>query len=265
MTLSIIIVNYNGEKYLSNCLESIELCCEGISYEVIIVDNASNDNSINVIKSMNNDKILLIENDKNIGFAKGNNLGVQNSKGRYILLLNNDTVLLNNLKSALDIFKQEKVGIVSIKMLGKDMEYRYSVGNFPTPLRLLKLSRLYKTTNEFKKGLFDKKLYKVDWVEGSFILTTKNIWVSTKGLDENYFMYVEDVDYCKKVSSKNYHIMYCPKLEYVHFGGYGSSREIQLKKGFKLYINEHMTEPTKILSKICLEFNFLVKRLKNIT
>ena len=120
--LSVIIVNYNGGKYLKDCLEAIKNNLKDINYEIIIVDNNSNDDSIELLQANYNEEIILIKSSINLGFAKGNNLGVKKSNGKYVLLLNNDTILKNSIKLALNIFKKQDVGIVGIKMLGKKNE-----------------------------------------------------------------------------------------------------------------------------------------------
>ncbi|RBP34667.1 hypothetical protein DFR65_101564 [Oceanihabitans sediminis] len=261
--LSIIIINYNGERFLKDCIESIKKTCQGISYEIIIVDNASQDNSIQVLEKEFATDITLIKSKDNLGFAKGNNLGVSKSNGEFILLLNNDTILRHSLQPAIEAFKTNNVGIVGIKMLGKDSEYRHSAGYFPSASRLIKLSRLYKFTNGFKTGDFkDLAPKSVDWVEGSFLMTKKAIWHKVKGLDEDYFMYVEDIDFCKKVTTHNFKVLYLPNIEYLHFGGYGASREHMLKEGFKKYINKHLKTPKKQLAHLSVGFNFMIKDVK---
>jgi GT2 family glycosyltransferase len=261
--LSIIIVNYNGERFLKDCIESIKNTCHDISYEIIIVDNASQDNSVELLESQFIKDITLIKSKDNLGFAKGNNLGVSKSNGELILLLNNDTILKHSLKAAIEALKNENVGVVGIKMLGKDGEYRHSVGYFPSASRLLKLTRLYNFTNGFKTGNFKENIPKpVDWVEGSFLMTKTSIYHKVNGLDENYFMYVEDIDFCKKVTTHNFKVLYLPNIEYLHFGGYGASREHMLKEGFKKYINKHLKTPNKQLALLSVGFNFIIKDVK---
>lgn len=261
--LSIIIVNYNGKHYLKDCLDSLKKCCGGINHEVIIFDNASTDNSIDFIQQ-NFPKIQLIESKENIGFARGNNKAVQSSKGDLILLLNNDTVLLDNILPAIEVVDRDKVGVVGIKMLGKQNEYRRSVGKFPTPIRLLKLSWLYYNSIDFKNGKFGKSQYEVDWIEGSFLLTKRKIWDSIGGLDSDYFMYVEDLDFCKKVRLADKKAIYFTECSYIHYGGYSKQRGELLKNGFKKYINKHHKGLTKKISVLSLEFNYFVKYAKEI-
>ena len=129
--LSIIIVNYNGLQYLDDCLSSIEVKCTGLSYEVIFVDNKSTDSSVAFIDS-HYSWVKVITSDENLGFARGNNLGVASSCGENLLLLNSDTVLLTDLDVFMDIIRLEDIGVVGAQMFGPNNEPRRSFGRFPS-------------------------------------------------------------------------------------------------------------------------------------
>lgn len=269
--LSIIIVNYNGIKYLDDCLNSIINICKNISYEIIFVDNASNDNSLKYI-SENYPQVIAIENKENLGFAAGNNIGVANSSGEYILLLNNDTILLSELTSALGLLEFiPTIGVVGIKMLGKNHEYRMSTGHFVSPLRLFKISSLHKKDGKFYNGDFPNSndmYYKVDWVEGSFLLTRRKIWEKLGGLDEEYFMYVEDMDFCKNVKNIGYECVYFPNVSYIHYGGYSTNRLDMLVFGFRRFLKKHNGVVANIMATIILTFKltfkYIISRVKGI-
>lgn len=265
MTLSIIIVNYNGKKYLSDCLNSIKKQCKGFDYEIIILDNASSDGSVEFLKKNYSDSINLIESKENMGFARGNNTAAMVANGRYLLLLNNDTILLTNPLKAIKKFHNPQIGVISMKMLGTNKEYRYSAGNFPTPLRLLKLSQLFKKNDGFKNGSFQTTdSISVNWVEGSFLLTKLELWKELKGLDEDYFMYAEDIDYCRRIQNLSYEVRYLPVDGYIHYGGYGSNRQNMLKKSLNTYVNKHLKGSSKIMAKLALQINFIIKNAKKI-
>ena len=236
--LSVLIVNYNGVKTLGDCIDSISRLVS-LPYEVIVVDNASTDGSCAYIKKYF-PNVRLISCERNLGFAGGNNLGAQAAKGKYLLLLNNDTTLLTDIKPAIEIFeKYAHIGIVGGKMLGSNGEYRYSAGYFPSPFRLIKISFLYKKKGAFRKGDFpldgNSGIYPVDWVEGSFLITRLSIWQELNGLDEGYFMYGEDVDFCRRVRILGFRAAYCPRISYIHYGGYDSDRLPWIVKGFFRY------------------------------
>jgi len=261
--VSVIIVNYNGENFLVECLESIQEKCVNMSYEVIMVDNDSTDGSLTLVKE-NFPWVKLIESNENLGFAKGNNLGVAESQGEYILLLNNDTVLLDGWESLLDCFSDESVGSIGIKMLGGEKEHRKSVGYFPSPYRLFKLALLNVPLSRLENLERSSDLiHKVDWVEGSFILTTRENWDMVNGLDESYFMYAEDVSFCKKMQLKNKYTYYAPLYSYIHYGGYNHSREYLLKTGLSLFVAQFYSGLYLKLCQASIFFNFnVVKALK---
>ncbi|GAB5563388.1 MAG: hypothetical protein Wins2KO_04510 [Winogradskyella sp.] len=261
--ISIIIVNFNGLQFLKNCLDSIEKTLINVSYEIILVDNASTDGSVNFINQYYLSKITLIKSEENLGFGKGNNLGVRSAKGEFLLLLNNDTILHSDLDVVLQKFVDKKVGAVGIKMLGKNGEYRLSAGYFPSVLRLLRLKSLYKTDQGFNNALFKKDLYEVDWIEASFLLVRRKTWDHILGFDEDYFMYVEDIDICKKIKNKGFKILYLTQFNFTHYGGYSESREHLLKQGLLLYVKKHFGLFSKNLAQLSIFLNFSVKSIKN--
>jgi GT2 family glycosyltransferase len=238
--LSIIIVNYNGDNYLEDCINSIYASCKSIDFEIIIIDNNSKDGSVVLLKR-EFPQIELIESAVNLGFAGGNNLAVKKASGKNILLLNNDTILLEDLSIAIDELNKEEVGVVSIKMLDKSKQYRKSVGKFPTIYSLMLFSKLYMKKDGFETGDFSDKHYEVDWVEGSFLLTKRDYYIKLGGLTEDYFMYVEDVDYCKKIALLGKKRIYFPAISYVHYSGFNSTRNYRLIDGYKIYVNKYFT------------------------
>lgn len=259
--LSIIIVNYNGIDFLNDCIHSVVEHCKNINYEIILVDNNSIDNSIQSIEK-DFPEVILIKNKKNLGFAAGNNIGVRHSNGEYILLLNNDTLLVDDLKPAIDLLKTDQtIGIIGIKMLDKSKQYRQSAGYFPSPLRLLKLKSMLIHSNGFDDGAFDKSrpFFSVDWIEASLLLTRKKLWDELKGMDETFFMYAEDIDYCRRVSAMKKKNVYLPTLSYIHFGGFNVKRNKLLKKGLIHYVNKHFSGMRKWISRLNIELNFFVK------
>ncbi|SCZ67287.1 hypothetical protein SAMN03097708_03117 [Thiohalomonas denitrificans] len=260
MKLSIIIVNYNGGHFFDACLRSI---AEHVPFEheVIVVDNASSDGSVEYLRSTH-PEVTLIESQSNRGFAGGNNLAASYAKGNFLLLLNNDTILLNDLARALAFMESDpSVGILGARMLGKNNEYRCSAGYFPEPWRLAKLSSLYRKDNEFGNGVFSNNISarQVDWVEGSFLLTPASLWRDLGGLDEAYFMYVEDVDYAKRVADSGKSVLYFPEISYMHFGGYGQSRIGMLFAGFRRYHRTHSNWVKRVLANIILDVGLLTR------
>ena len=259
--LSILIVNFNGKDFLGPCFDSIRKHIT-VPYEIIVVDNASHDGSVKHIREYYHE-INLIISEVNLGFSAGNNLAARSAKGNYFLLLNNDTLLLSDLKSAVALLSSDpSIGVLGCSQVGSANEYRYSTGHFPSPLRLLFFSTIFNRDGPFKNGDFplgNKTLYDVDWVEGSFILTRSELWQSLGGMDEGYFMYVEDIDYCKRVHDSGFRVVYFPFLSFLHYGGYSSCRLAMLINGFRRYHKKFSNGIVQLSANFILMFGLILK------
>ncbi|GAB64077.1 MAG: glycosyltransferase family 2 protein [Candidatus Jettenia sp.] len=231
MKLSILIINYNKKDYLSECLESINrhVC---IQHEVIVVDNASSDDSCEFVRE-NFPDVNLIASKRNLGFSGGNNLGAAHAKGEILLLLNNDTRLISSLSPAINKFDTHKqLGVLGCRMYYGDGSFQPSFGFEHDPLRQvlswLGLGSYLLLPNIFKRVDVDERRYSfyqydVAWVSGAFMMTRRDLWEKLGGLDERYFMYVEDVDYCKRVRETGYRVCYTPYVKIIHYQGAGSA------------------------------------------
>lgn len=226
--LSIIIVNFNGKHFLADCLDSIEkqISC---SHEVILVDNASSDGSAEFIREKY-PFVILVESRVNTGFTGGNNLGARLARGRFFLLLNNDTKLLSDIAPLLNEFEDDTLGALGCRIYYGDGRQQFSFGFEHTPSRII-LSWLglggilllpnWFRRNEMNVGSYDEPHKDIDWVSGAAMLTARSLWEQMKGLDEGYFMYIEDVDYCKRVRNAGYRVAYSPDAEVIHYEGAG--------------------------------------------
>jgi GT2 family glycosyltransferase len=260
--VSVIIVNYNGLKYLKECLDSLYKNLEEITFEIIIIDNNSVDASCDYLKA-NFPEVKLIESKINYGFGKGNNEAVKTAKGEYLLLINNDTIVLDKIKTVLNFIKSNSnVGVVGINMLNKNKEYLPAAGNFPNYRNMFQFKKLLDLGPEFKKGKFSKESYEVDWLSGSFLFLSKNTYATVNGFDEDYFMYVEDVDFCKKIANIGLKRFFIPDTNYIHFVGFNSNKNPMLVKGYKIYIQKHFSGIEKRLVYGVLFINSLVKEIK---
>ena len=259
---SVVIVNYNGQKYLQECLDSLTDNLSNLTYEIIIVDNNSIDESCLFIKAQF-PEVKLIESKENLGFGKANNLGVKNATYDTILLLNNDTILQDNLLPALEtLYQNEDNGIVTINMLDAQKKYISAVGRFPSPLKLIKISLLSDQREAFKTGEFKEKLYEVDWISGAFMLMRKSDYEHLNGFDADYFMYVEDVDFCKRMADYGKKCIFQSNLNYIHFVGFNKSREPLLLKGYEIYAEKHFDFSGKLIGKFMITVNRTIKALK---
>ena len=260
-TLSVIIVNYNGLQYLQGCFDSLYKNLEGISFEIIVVDNNSADASCSYIRE-NYPQVTLIESKENLGFGKGNNVAVKETRGKYLLLINNDTIVLDKLEPILMIMENDKqIGALGINMLDGNGKYLKAAGNFPSPVSLLLMKKLWKG-KDFKKGSFKKNFYEVDWLSGAFLCIPRRLYDDVGGFDERYFMYVEDVDLCKKIADKGYKRIFSPNFSYIHFVGFSPSKNPLLIKSFKLYVLKHFKGYIKITALLALKINAGVKTIK---
>lgn len=260
--LSVIIVNYNGRRFLKECFDSLYSYLNGIAFEIIVLDNASADGSCEYIRS-EYPNVILEASPVNHGFGKGNNKAVKLAKGDCLLLINNDTIVLDDVKPALDFLKaDESIGIIGINMLDANKNYLPVAGKFPNVASMFQLKKLLLLGEEFRTGKFVCESYEVGWLGGSFLLLRKSTYEAVGGFDEAYFMYVEDVDFCKKIADKGLKRIFMPGLRYVHFIGFGNSRNPMLIKGYRIYISKHMSGLKKIICLIALQLNASVKKAK---
>jgi GT2 family glycosyltransferase len=271
MDLSIIIVNYNGEKFLKPCYESI-VKNVSVKFEIIIVDNNSTDNSVQFIESHLSD-VKLIKSEYNLGFSGGNNLGCNVAEGKYLLLLNNDTVLTSDVKRAIEIMEHTCIGVVGGNLNYGDNRLQYSIGFEHTPLNILlswipfinsKLNKFCRVNTIDEHYISEQR--NLSWVSGAYLYTPKAIWEKVNGLDDTYFMYIEDVDYCKSVRDAGHEICYSPEITAIHYKGGGKNwigdRAVSWTiDSYKIYLNKyHSYFPSK-LSLYCLAVVFLLRGL----
>jgi len=222
-TLSIIIVSYNTEKLTRDCIESILKNSSGVNYEILVVDNDSKDNSVKMLRGYQSSPLnfKLLENRENLGFAKANNQAAKKAKGEYLLLLNSDTVVKkDSLKKIIDFAKETTdAGVVGAKLLNEDGSIQPSCVNFPT---------IRNAIREYfigQKGFFDKfapegrQPVEVNAVVGAAFLITPRARMKVGLLDERYFFYFEDIDYCRRIWKAGLKVYYLPSSEVVHYHG----------------------------------------------
>lgn len=262
-TLSVIIVNYNGQRFLKGCLDALVKHLEGIDAEIIVLDNNSHDDSCAYLKA-NYPQVRLIESKTNLGFGAGNNEAVRQSVGDYLLLINNDTIVLDPLLPALRFLQNDPtIGAVGINMLDANERYLPVSGDFPNPGNMFRMKKIQERNTLFTMGNFTQESYEVDWLSGSFLLMPKTVYDSIGGFDEDYFLYVEDVDLCRRIANKGYKRVFLPGFRYIHFVGFNTSKNPLLVKGYELYIAKHLKGGYKWRVLAALKINKFVKMLKN--
>ena len=256
MDLSIIIVNYKSSHHVLKCLHSIEECKMKINYEIIVVDNASGDDSKELILSAFN-QIIWVQGEYNAGFARANNRGIRVSKGRNILLLNADTIIKNDaIEQTVSMFdKEDRCSACGVQLLNPDGSKQFSGAKFVTGginnfLALPYLGQLIRYLG-FKSGMKQhnivdiKKDIDVDWIVGAFIMTRRSTLDRAGLLDEDFFIYAEEIEWCSRLRKygpmKLYH-----KPEVVHIGG-GTSSSFYNKKSNENFGNLHDQKGKQIL------------------
>jgi GT2 family glycosyltransferase len=226
--LSVIILNYNGEAYIKNCLDSIFSNGEGINFEVIMIDNASTDSSLDIVKR-NFPQVRIIENSINYGYSKGNNIGIHQSRGEYCLILNSDTEILpRSLKRSLDFIKKTPaLSIVCAKVLNFDETPQVNCRRFPNFFSDYLNHAFFKikyidnpiSKRQIIRTWESDKIQQVDWASGCFLLTRKKDLEKAGMFDENFFLLYEDIDLCKRFSRIGGQTIYYPQAIIKHKGG----------------------------------------------
>lgn len=266
--LSILIVSYKGWNRLVKCLESLDsFSGEKFSFEVIVVDNKSDDEMIREIEKRFN-KFRFIHNQINGGYANGCNLAARNANGSYFLILNPDTVASEKeIEKLLFTAKNNPhYGIVSCKQVNEKGKECIVTGEFPRFLNLTGLQRaVFKTLKRSGKKIGGEVSFP-DWISGSVVMMSSANFIRVNGLDEDFWMYFEDVDLCRRVRNLNLEVAYCRKISIEH--NHGGSSRINLKTATltktevhisrHLYISKHKSGIEKVLIQVFLVINNLI-------
>jgi len=238
--LSIIIVNWNTRDLLTPCLQSVYDTTSNLDFEVVVVDNASTDGSQAMVRQQF-PHIHLIANRENVGFARANNQAMRVSKGRYALLFNSDALLLANAVQVMISLAEAnpQAGIIGAQLLNPDGSFQASHTPFPNLWQeFLILSgagrMLYGHWYPSRGPQEDQGPQMVDYVEGACMLVRREAFEDVGGLDEGYFMYAEEVDWCYAMREKGWQVWYQPAAKVIHLGG-GSSRGRRTQREADLY------------------------------
>lgn len=228
--LSIIIVNYNVQYFLEQCIYAVLKATENIPSEIFVVDNNSTDGSVEMVKKQFSDKVILIANKENVGFSKANNQAIKVAKGEYVLLLNPDTVVEEDTFTKCIEFMDEHpdAGGLGVKMIdGKGVFLPESKRGLPTPLvafyKIFGLSTLFPKSKRFGKYhlgyLNDDEIHEIEILSGAYMWLRKKVLDEIGYLDETFFMYGEDIDLSYRVTQAGYKNYYFPKARIIHYKG----------------------------------------------
>lgn len=267
-SLSIIIISYNTEKLLYDCLKSVYETVENTDFDVIVVDNGSSDRSIEMVKS-HFTQVNLISNNTNNGFSKANNQAIRLTGSRYILLLNGDTTLKESAVDKLVQFLDEHphVAAVGPKVLNSDGSIQSIGGAFPSITKaLLIFFRLDKwLPNKVKylmfSGIFwpDDIVRKVDWVSGCCLMARKAVFDKIGCLSEEFFFYGEDVEWCYRANKTANSIYYVPQAEIYHIcGGSGISQKHELWCNMEYVLYKKIFGFNKCIAYVVIELGSLL-------
>ncbi len=249
--VSIVIVNFNSGQYLKNCLESIYNCTKGVSFEIILVDNASTDGSFEKIRE-DFTSIFGLKNDSNLGFAAANNIGAKSAQGKYLLFLNPDTLLVDDAISAMYQFLESADNMVAAcgaRLQNPDGTYSVSFGNFPTLFQQFSdigFRAIYKRYYDRKLSISPPCNFTdpqpVGYLSGADTFIRKDIFLKLGGFDEAYFMYYEDTDLFYRLHKAGYQSYLLPEVSITHIGSSTSDSD-----GTFNYSKYSMLEKSKYL------------------
>lgn len=262
-TLSIIILNWNGCDLLRDCLRSVQdnvRMFQPADVETFVVDNASTDGSVEMVRAAFRE-VRLIVNAENLGFARANNVGIVASRGRYALLLNNDTVVPTGALAGLVAFMEAHpdAGAVGPQLLGPDGAAQpYAFGGDPTLGYLLRrgINRLL-----FGRPLHDwatNVIQPVDWVSGACLLVRRAAIDRAGLLDEQIFMYFEDNDWCLRIRRAGWRVYYDPQIAITHIGGQSLAHNPAARRAYyeslRYFYAKHYGPRALAVLNVCLPF-----------
>ena len=276
MTLSIVIVNYNTEKLLRSCLKSVYAGANGTPLDIWVVDNSSRDSSVAMLKSLF-PMVKVIQNPSNVGFSRANNVVISQSRSDYVLLLNPDTLIIGDAIERVVKFMKEhpEVGIAGCKVLNRDGTLQLACRrSIPTPevafYRLTGLSKLFPRSRVMAKYNMTyespDQTHEVDAVSGAFLMIRRKVVEEIGPLDERFFMYGEELDWCLRTKRAGWSVMYYPEAQIVHYKGestkYNSRKAaIEFYRAMYLFHRKHFAKDYSPVTNFLIYAGIGVKAL----
>lgn len=264
MDISIIIVNYNTLELTKNTIDSVIEKTTGIKYEIILVDNASTDGSIEYFEKNYKDKIIFLKNKENLGFGRANNKGIEIAKGKFIFLLNSDTLLINNaIKILFDYMKlNSKVGVCGGNLydikLNPVHSYLEKIPSIKTEINYFfnilgkVLKKISKRRDDFN---YSKLVKEVGYITGADMMIRKSVLEKVGVFDEIFFMYSEEAELTYRIKQAGYKIMSVPMAQIIHLEG--KSTKFKDKK-FRMYLESKYKYFYKVYGiESCKKFYFI--------
>ena len=248
--VSIIIVNYNTKQLTINCINSIFKKTSDITFEIILVDNASTDGSVDFFSK--DERIIFISNSENVGFGRANNIGLTQAKGKYLLFLNSDTILIDNVIKEFYVFAEQhahlNIGAIGGLLLSEDGNLNHSFGKFPSAysvwyyfwdsiLQKLKLTKGYQINKQ--KQIEQENYQFVDYIAGADLFVPASVLMKIGVFDPIFFMYYEETDLQKRMANQGLARIVINNHGIIHLEGASFDKTKQETVTFSRYIFSH--------------------------
>jgi GT2 family glycosyltransferase len=260
MDISVVIVNWNTCDILRDCLKTIYEQTRHVAFEVIVVDNASSDGSPEMVR-VEFPQVVLLANPTNAGYATANNQGIRIAQGRFVLVLNSDTLILDRALDKILAFVEAhpEVGVLGCRVRNRDGTLQPTCFMFPSVLNMFLfatcLNQLFARSRFFGRERMTwwkrDDVRAVDVVTGCFMLVRQEAIRQVGLMDEDFFMYGEETDWCYRFRQAGWKVMFSPCAEIIHLGGASSARvanemTLQLKAGVLQFMHKHRSRPAYV-------------------
>lgn len=270
INLSIIIVNWNTKDLIKRCIQSIIHHTKNLAYEIIVVDNHSDDGSVSAVQD-SFPSVILIQNEDNIGFARANNVGMKKALGEYLLLFNSDTYIDHNAFSEIIHYMDlhPEVGILSPKIVSPELiPYPMRLSRRTSLLSFLKIVNLYALYREYLPDISSQPI-EAQVVGGSCMLIRKEVFDSVGYLEEGFFLYNEEDDFCRRALEKGWKIIFNPHNYIIHLHGMSTRKKeiyerVQIE-GYKsdlFFFAKYYSRWISFLLKKAYQITFVLKMVK---
>jgi GT2 family glycosyltransferase len=273
MDVSIVVVAWNVKRLLFECLQSVYSETRGIEFEIIYVDNASSDGSVQMVRE-HFPQVTIIENPDNKGFIRANNQAIEIARGRYVLLLNSDTLILRNAITKVVEFSDQHAdaAVVGCRVLNPDHTLQGNCFRFYSTLNMLFdavfLSRVFPNSRLFGRKTYSGWKYdsarEVDVVVGCFSLVRQEAIKQVGMMDETFFTYGDDIDWCWRFAKAGWKVWFTPVAEIIHYGGQTTKQSpsaftLQLFGAYLLNVRKHYPYRTFVISRLLTALHFLTR------
>jgi GT2 family glycosyltransferase len=270
--LSIVIVSHNSEQFVKNCCSSLYSQKTSFPFEVILVDNDSNDRTVQIVREQFPHTTIISRT--NTGFAAGNNAGIRHATGELVLLLNPDTILHDGSMETLvaHFSGHPRIGALGPKIFNADGTVQRTGVSFPAlwnaVVEIFFLDIIFPSSKIFGRH---RKLYvdpdtthEAEYLQGSCLMLRRDVFEEIGLLDENFFIYFEETDLCYRLKQKGWRVVYDPAASIVHYGGsgvgfYGKDRLIEFHRSYLIFLTKHYTVPSVSVFRVVLFLRSFVR------